>query len=59
MRNKRPETLRPIYGIALGAIFVLGLIGGVAKIIHDNGRAPSENPLAAKQGTDGSDRCLL
>lgn len=50
MRNKRNERLRPVYGIALAAIIVLGRIGGIAKIVHDDGRAPSENPMASKQG---------
>ncbi len=50
MKDNRNARLRPIYGIALAIILVLGFIGGAVKIVHDNGRAPNDNPMASKQG---------
>jgi hypothetical protein len=41
--SKARRTLRPAYGYALAIIVLLGVIGGAATVISNNGKAPLDS----------------
>jgi archaellum biogenesis protein FlaJ (TadC family) len=54
MSGKRDARLRPIYGIALAIVVILGIISGVAQIFHKVAHKMTTHGFKAG-GIDGSD----